>query len=83
MAYEQRDNSGAMFRNDKGDNAARPDYKGKLRVEGKDYRISGWVKTAQSSGEKFMSLAVDPDEARPADPQPEGDEEAGTDGLPF
>jgi len=36
-----------------------PDYSGKINVEGKDYYLKGWKKTAKS-GTNFLSLAVNP-----------------------
>jgi hypothetical protein len=62
MAYEHKDGSGALFKNDKGENLARPDYKGDLMVGGKMYRISAWIKDGQKG--KFMSLKAEPKEAK-------------------
>lgn len=59
MAYEQKDNSGALFTNDKKANDSHPDYKGKIMVAGISYWISGWKKVSKT-GTKFMSLAVKP-----------------------
>lgn len=59
MAYEPKDGSGALFKNDKGDNPARPDYRGELMVGGVVYEISAWVKPLASNPEKrFMSIAA-------------------------
>lgn len=60
MAYELRDNSGSVFKNDKKENDKHPDYKGTVMVNGKEMWISMWVKTAQSGknqGSKFFSVA--------------------------
>ena len=57
MSEYDDSNSGALFKNDKGDNPNRPDYKGSLNVGGTEYWISSWLKTSKK-GEKFMSLAV-------------------------
>lgn len=54
-------NRGTLFKNDKGDNPNRPDYTGKINVEGKEYRLSAWLKDAQS-GKKYMSLSVSSNE---------------------
>jgi len=70
---------GAMFRNDKGDNPARPDYRGRCQINGKQFRISGWVRTAKQSGDKYLSLAFTLDEA----PPPEVAAIAPDDDLPF
>lgn len=55
MAYEQRDNTGSLFKNDKQGNESRPDYKGKAMVNGEMVEVSAWVRTAES-GKKYMSL---------------------------
>jgi len=59
MAYEQKDNNGALFANDKKNSDTHPDYKGTIRVAGTDYWISGWKKVSKD-GMKYMSLAVKP-----------------------
>ena len=55
---EQRDNSGVLFANDKREKESHPNYKGNIRVDGKDYWISGWIKEGKNG--KFMGLAVSP-----------------------
>jgi uncharacterized protein (DUF736 family) len=54
--YETRDNSGAIFKNDRKEQENQPDYKGSARVGGVDYWVSVWLKTSQN-GVKFMSTA--------------------------
>ena len=56
---EQRDNSGALFKNDRKLTADHPDYTGSGRVGGVDVWLSGWLKTSQK-GQQFMSLAFKP-----------------------
>ena len=56
-------NSGALFKNDKEGNEKRPDYKGPLNVNGQEFYVSAWLKTAKS-GQKFMSLQVTAKEAK-------------------
>lgn len=77
MSYQPKEGSGALFKNDKGDNPARPDYRGDLMVGGVVYEISGWIKPLASDPEKrFMSLSAKPKEQRqqqgrqPAAPPP-------------
>ena len=59
MAYEQRDDSGSLFRNDRKVQYNHPDYAGKALIGGVEYYISSWIKVS-GSGAKFMSLAFTP-----------------------
>jgi hypothetical protein len=56
MAYEQKDMSGALFKNTdkKGDKS--PDYTGSVMIGGQVYYLSAWIKTSQA-GTKYMSLS--------------------------
>ena len=60
---DKYDNSGVLFKNDKGDNPKRPDYRGSIAVAGVDYNISGWIRESKKTGDKFMSLKVEPKDA--------------------
>jgi hypothetical protein len=62
-----RTNSGALFKNDKQGVENRPDYRGKLNVNGTEFYISAWLK-ADRNGNKYMSLSVQPKNARPDQP---------------
>ena len=65
MAYTPKDGSGALFKNDKGDNPARPDYKGDIMLGGVLYEVSGWIKSLPSDASKsFMSLSGKPKQER-------------------
>ena len=57
MAYEQKNNSGSLFRNDKKETEKQPDYNGTVKVEGKDYKLAAWVKESKS-GQKYFSLSL-------------------------
>ena len=61
MTEYDNTNSGALFRNtDKDDTHPNwPDYNGSIDVEGSEYWIKAWIKTAKKSGKKFMSLSVE------------------------
>lgn len=67
MAYEQRDNSGSLFKNDRKEKETHPDYKGDAMVNGQMVWMSAWLKTA-SNGSKFMSFSFTPKEQQAAKP---------------
>lgn len=58
MAFQQKPNTGSLFRNDRKQGHG-PDYKGSLNVGGTDLWIAGWMKESKG-GKKYMSLAVTP-----------------------
>lgn len=62
MAYEQKDNSGSLFREAEKKSERSPDYTGKAMIDGKMKRIAGWIKQTKAGG-NFLSLAI-------SDPQP-------------
>lgn len=77
MSYEPKDGSGALFRNDKGDNPSRPDYRGDIRIDGTDYELAAWIKEGKKG--KFMSLAAKPKGER----QERTTGSVDRDGVPF
>lgn len=55
-------NRGVLFQNDKGDNENRPDYTGKINVNGVEKRLAAWVKNSDKVGD-YLSISVsDPQE---------------------
>lgn len=93
---EQRDNSGALFKNEKRTNDNQPHYRGDAMVNGKAMRIAAWVKTSKN-GVTYMSLQFEePFQQQGNSPQPpqsltnapkaDGAEQSPSpqdDGLPF
>lgn len=49
-------NTGVLFKNDKGNNPKRPDYRGTGNRDGREFNISGWIKESRKDGSKFLSL---------------------------
>ena len=92
MAEFDNKSTGALFKNDKGDNPKRPDYTGSYTDEnGKDFRVSAWVKT-DKNGKSFMSFNTQPKEpksdiptamAHASKPQYSAPIDNGKDELPF
>ena len=66
MSYDNS-NSGLLAKNDKQGNESRPDYRGSINVEGREYWLSAWIKTGRDgtklAGQKYMSLSVQPKDA--------------------
>lgn len=59
MAYEHKPGDFALFKNDKGDNEKRPDYRGEgLDPNGKPVEIACWIKQGKKG--KFMSCKMTP-----------------------
>lgn len=55
MEYDNT-NTGVLFKNES-DNEKAPNYKGKVNVDGREYQLAAWIRTAKS-GSKFMSLKL-------------------------
>lgn len=65
MSYDNT-NTGALFKNDRKEDARHPDYKGSINIEGVEYWVSAWIKPTKADPEKrFMSLSIKPKDQRP------------------
>jgi uncharacterized protein (DUF736 family) len=84
MAYDNT-NTFIISKNDKGDNDKRPDYRGSVNIDGKDYDLSGWIKTRKDDGGKFISgsVQVPKPKAQPAKTAPPAQDVAYEDDIPF
>lgn len=62
MAYEQKPNTGSLFKNDRKETESHPDYKGSALIDGLgDCWLDAWINTAKD-GSKYMSLKLKPKE---------------------
>jgi hypothetical protein len=59
--YQQKDNSGALFKNDKKETDSHPDYKGSAMIEGTEYWFSAWINESKT-GTKYMKTSFSPKE---------------------
>ena len=55
MAFEARDLSGVLFKNQKKSKDTHPDYTGNCKIGPKEYWVSSWIKEGKNG--KFLSLA--------------------------
>lgn len=67
MAYQQRDNSGTLFVNDRKEEDRHPDWKGNIMINGVQYDLAAWKKEGRNG--EFLSLSVKPKQERRPAPQ--------------
>lgn len=96
MAYEQKDNTGSLFRNDKREKDTHAHARGSALIDGVEYWVDAWTNTTKDGG-KYQSLKFkrkDQQQAKPArqqgmydrdDPRTQGGSFADelNDDLPF
>ncbi len=63
MAYEQRELSGSLFKNDKREKDTHPHAKGTALIDGVEFWVSAWTKES-AKGERYQSLAFQKKEQR-------------------
>lgn len=80
--YEQQDNSGALFRNNKKQEGDKlPDYNGTIKINGVEKQIAGWVK--QGAKGSFLSLKISEPYRKPLDAKVVKTKTEDSDDLPF
>ena len=65
MAYEIRELSGSLFKNEKKTEEKHPQMQGSCLIDGVEYYISAWTK--DGSRGRWQSLAFKRKDAKPAD----------------
>jgi hypothetical protein len=84
MAFEQKDNSGAVFVNDRKDQDTHPDRTGTARIDGTDYWVNGWLRKTKD-GKPYLALSFKEKEPK-QDKLPASNktiEDDLKDGIPF
>jgi uncharacterized protein (DUF736 family) len=76
--YEPKEGAGNLFRNDRQENDKQPSHRGEMKIEGKVFRLSAWVRESKK-GEKYFSI-----QATPKDETPKRHSDVGIDdAVPF
>lgn len=78
---ETKNNSGAIFKNDKRTTESHPHYKGKCVINGEELDVALWLKESKS-GLKYFSASFTPPYRKDEAPIPAPTNEADDD-LPF
>jgi hypothetical protein len=58
MSQYDNEKKFALFKNDKGENPKRPDYRGTLTLGGVEYKLSAWIRE-DKKGSKYMNGSVE------------------------
>jgi len=78
--FEQRDNSGTLFRNERKEQPNHADYEGTAMIGGKEYWMNAWLKEGKKG--KFMSFSFrEKAPSRPVEKAPVKDD--FVDDIPF
>jgi hypothetical protein len=59
MSYEQKDNSGSLWKNERKESDSHPNVTGSAVIDGVEYYVDGWTNTVQNgakAGQKYQSL---------------------------
>src|SRR5262249_18716275 len=56
MAFEQKDNSGSIWINDRKDQDTHPDRTGTARIGGADYWVNGWLRKTKDGKPYLIDL---------------------------
>lgn len=62
MKYEQKPNTGVLFKNNKKETERHPDYTGNILMADGEYYLSAWIKEGKNG--KFYSLSIKKKEAK-------------------
>ncbi|XDD49444.1 DUF736 family protein [Leptospira sp. WS92.C1] len=55
--YALKEKKGSLFSNATKEKETQPDYTGKVLLEGKTYRLAGWIRKS-ATGKNYLSLSI-------------------------
>lgn len=73
MAYETKDNEGALFRARDRKSDKHPEFTGNAVIDGRDYWLSAWVNESKKDGSKHFSIKFRAKDDAAQGRQPAGD----------
>ena len=84
MAYEQKPDTGSLFRNDRKETESHPDHRGSAMIGGVEYWVSAWINTT-GEGKKYFGMKYQAKDAQapPRAEQGQTDEPDLDDSIPF
>ncbi len=62
MGYEQRDNTGSLFKSTRKTEPSHADYDGQAKVNGTEYWLNAWINQTKD-GRKYLSVKLKPKQA--------------------
>jgi hypothetical protein len=65
MAFEMKDNTGSLFKNDRKQSDTHADYGGTVKIDGREYWINAWINDKPGGG-KYFGLKFKPKGDAPA-----------------
>ena len=78
MAYEMKELTGSLFKNDERKTDKHPNLQGSCLIDGVEYWLSGWTKE-RDNGDKWISLAFKVKEQKPQAKKPAAKQEVESD----
>jgi hypothetical protein len=73
MAYELKEGSGSLFKNDRKEKDTHPDYAGSIMINGKEHYLNAWLKDGKNG--KFFSGSIGKEKAPKDNFKPRGGDE--------
>lgn len=83
MGYEQKDNSGSLFVNERKTQPNHPDRSGSVLINGIEYWASGWIKEGKNGKAPWLSMSFTPKESNGGSKATPSRQENFDDDIPF